>query len=122
VHAEDAYLPAKSELNLKRIDKSYVEVYGPMGMGVNVNKSKVMVVVREGNTIWEIRVNGNMLELVNKFQYFGFVIDKIGECRKEVDNRMTQGRKVAGDMNVLVKNRNLNIEAARGLHEGVYLP
>jgi len=41
-----------------------------------VNKSKLMVMEREGCTVCEIRINGEMLKLVNEFKYFGCVINK----------------------------------------------
>jgi len=49
-----------------------VEVCRYRGMGVNVNKSKIMVVKR-GDTVSEIRINREMLELVNELKYLGCV-------------------------------------------------
>jgi len=91
-------------------------------MEVNVDKSKVLVLEREGSTVCVIQISEEILELVNKFKYLGCVIDKRGECRKELENRVTQRRKVAGAIKMLVKGRNLSIKAARRLHEGILGP
>ena len=63
-----------------------------------------------------------MLELVDEFKYLESVTVKRGKCGKEVESRVAQGRKVAGAMQVLVKEKKLSVQAARGLHEGVLVP
>lgn len=37
--------------------------------------------------------------------------DKSGECRQKVENCVVQGRKVTGTINVLVKEKSLNMDA-----------
>jgi len=51
-----------------------------------------------------------MLEFVNEFTYLGSLTDKIGGCRKKAEKFVTQGRKVAGVMEVIVKNWNLSMK------------
>jgi len=42
-------------------------------MGVDVNKSKNIVVKRGGDAVCKVKKNGEMLELVNEFKYIGCV-------------------------------------------------
>jgi len=56
-------------------------------------KSKVIVVERE-DTVCEVRINGEMLELINGLKYLECIIDKRGECKKEIEN--SNARKKSG--------------------------
>jgi len=54
---------------------SFVEVCRHRGMGVNINKSKAIVMKRD-DAICEAQINGEMLELINEFKNLGYVIYK----------------------------------------------
>jgi len=56
MYEDDAALFARGELDLKRIVESFVEVCRRRLMGVNVNKSKVVIVKREGNTVCKTQI------------------------------------------------------------------
>jgi len=53
MYVDDAASLARSELDLDRTAESFVKMHICRKMRVSVNKSKVMVVEREGGTVYE---------------------------------------------------------------------
>src|SRR5438132_3606087 len=53
-------------------------------MSLNVNKTKVMVMSREGNVQCEIKLNQVVLEQVNRYKYLGSWITEDVRCENEI--------------------------------------
>ncbi|XP_039298113.1 uncharacterized protein LOC120354733 [Nilaparvata lugens] len=61
------------------------------GMVLNVRKSKVMVVSKVGGENVEIRVDGEMLDQVSKYEYLAAWFSEDGKIDVEVLNRVRKG-------------------------------
>ncbi|VEN50207.1 unnamed protein product, partial [Callosobruchus maculatus] len=57
------------------------------GLGVNYNKTKVMIVDREHDNHREIKSVGRCEVVVQSFVYFGSLIDNSGSCENEIRRR-----------------------------------
>src|SRR5678815_1193791 len=60
----------------------------------------------------------------NKYQFenFGYMLDEKGTNDAECSRKVVNGRKVAGVIKSLVNVKELSLECARVLHEGMLLP
>lgn len=122
MYAHGSVLPARSVLELGWPVESFVDVCEWQCLKVNMKKSKVMIVEREGESVCNVQMNGEMSELVEPdFKSLGAMTEKRGKCIREVENRVAQSREVAGAMTTLVHPKGLSTEAARELHEGLLM-
>ncbi|VEN61012.1 unnamed protein product [Callosobruchus maculatus] len=61
------------------------------GLGINYNKTKVMIVDREHDNHREIKSMGRC-EVVQSFVYLGSLIDSSGNCENEIRRRIQHAR------------------------------
>ena len=96
----------------------FVDLCRGMGLKVNADKSRVMVLSGKEGLKYEVLVNRMRLEHVSEFKYLECVVDELGidvvECRKVVI-----GRKVVGAIRSLVNVRRLYLECAKLLHKAL---
>ncbi|VEN36196.1 unnamed protein product, partial [Callosobruchus maculatus] len=59
------------------------------GLGINYNKTKVMIVDREHDNYREIKSIGRC-EVVQSFIYLGSLVDNSGSCENEIRRRIQQ--------------------------------
>lgn len=64
-----------------------------------------------------MRIDRGTLEFVSEFVYFGAVINKNDGCKKEVENCVTQRRKIECAINVLIIEKGLIMAVVRGLYK-----
>ena len=70
-----------------------------MGLKINVMKSNVLTIKKDQmGSCEKVKVNGQELQEVEKFNYFGVMISKGGGMGEEVAHRVLVGRKVWGTM------------------------
>ena len=75
----------------------------------------------EGELEFEIHVNGARLEQVSEFKYLG-IINKSGTDDAECRRKVASGRKVADAIKAPVNVRGVQLECARVLHKGLFVP
>jgi len=61
-------------------------------MKINVKKTKVMCISRQGGRKVRILIDGQKVEQVNHFKYLGSVISEDGYCEKDVRCRITMAK------------------------------
>ena len=81
-----------------------------------------MVFEINGTSNAEIIIEGETMEVVDKFLYLGSVLEKRGDCMNEINHRVLQGRTVAYVAGNMVKKHNLSLESARALYESLLAP
>ena len=81
---------ASSEKNLQSLMDSVSRVTQEDGMKINVKKMKAMCISRQGKSL-KIYINGQLLEQVQQFRYFGSLITEDGYCDKEIRSRIGLG-------------------------------
>src|ERR1700759_1546379 len=70
------------------------------GMKINIKKTKVMRVSREGKV--NIRINDTKLEQVKSFKYIGHTITDDGRCETEIKCRIAQTKEAFGNRKELL--------------------
>ena len=89
--ADDQGMIASREAGLQKIMDSLNATALRYGMKINIKKTKVMKVSREGGTI-NITINGLKIEQVKSFKYLGCILTEDGKCENEIKCRIAQAK------------------------------
>ncbi len=90
---------------------------------VNVGKSKVMRCAREGGgDRLDVRLDEEMLEEVEIFNYLGSHVALNGKVNVEVGHRVKEANKCIGGMKSVLTYRASGMHAKSRLYEGVGVP
>ncbi len=84
---DDQGMVASTEKGLQKIMNRLNESVKAYDMKINVNKTKVMQVSRNGGLI-NIVIDGQKIEQVSKFKYLGGWITEDGRCETEIRTRI----------------------------------
>jgi len=97
--ADDTVLLGDDEKKLQRLVNEFGRVCKKRKLTVNVEKSKVMKVSKNGeqNEI-NISLNGRRMEEVNAYRYLGVDIANDGKINEEVNHRIGEANKVSGGL------------------------
>ena len=88
-YADDTTLMAELEEELKSILMKVKEESEKVGLKLNIQKMKIMA--SGPTTSWEI--DGETVEIVTDFIFWGSKITADGECSQEIKRRLLLGRK-----------------------------
>ena len=89
-YADDSTIMAESEEELKRLLMKVKEESEKTGLKLNIQKMKIMAY--GPITSWEI--DGERVETVSDFIFWGSKITADGDCSHEIKRRLLFGRKV----------------------------
>ena len=104
-YADDTTLVAESEEDLKRLLMKVKEESGKVGLKLNIQKMKIMA---SGLiTSWEI--DGDTVEKVSDFIFWGSKITADGDCRHEIKRCLLLGRKVMTNLDSILKSRDITL-------------
>src|ERR1043165_4914434 len=99
--ADDQGMVAGSEDGLQKIMDGLNATALKYGMKINIKKTKVMRVSREGGDV-NITINGTKLEQVKSFKYLGHTITDDGRCETEIKCRIAQAKEAFGNRKELL--------------------
>ena len=95
-YADDTILMAESEEELKSLLMNVKEESEKVGLKLNIQKTKIK---SSGPiTLWEI--DGETLETVSDFIFWGYKITADGDCSHEIKRRLLLGRKVMTNLDI----------------------
>ena len=100
----------------------FTGVCGRRKLRVNVSKSKVMVVSKDGRYKTDIHLHGEKMEQVKCFRYLGTAIQENGRMGKEIRHRVREGERVGGALKTIWRNKGMSIGAMRRMHEAIVAP
>ena len=102
-YADDTTLMAESEEELKSLLMKGKEESEKIGWKLNIQKTKIMAF---GPIIsWEI--DGETVETVSDFIFWGSKITADGDCSHEIKRRLLLGRKVMTNLDSIFKSRDI---------------
>ena len=81
---------AKSEEELKSLFRKVKEESEKVGLKLNIQKTKIM----ESGPIISWEIDGETVETVAEFIFWGSKITADGDCSHEIKRRLLRGRKV----------------------------
>ena len=104
-YAYDTTLMAESREELKSLLMKVKEESEKVGLKLNIQKTKIMT---SGPIIsWEI--DGETVETVSDFIFWGSKITADGDCSHEIKRRLLLGRKVMTNLDSILRSRDITL-------------
>ena len=117
-YADDTTLMAESEEELKSLLIKVKEESEKVGLKVNIQKMKIMA--PGPITSWEI--DGETVETVSDFIFWGSKITADGDCSHEIKRRLLLGRKVMTNLDSIFKSRDITLPTKVRLVKAMVFP
>ena len=103
--ADDTTLMAESEEELKSLLMKVKEESEKVGLKLNIQKTKIMV----SGPITSWQINGDSVETVSEFIFWGSKITADGDCSHEIKRCLLLGRKVMTNLDSIFKSRDITL-------------
>ena len=117
-YADDTTLMAESEEELKSLLMKVKEEGGKVDLKLNIQKTKIMA--SGPITSWE--VDGETMETVLDFIFWGSKITADGDCRHEIKRCLLLGRKIMTNLDSILKSRDITLPTKVRLVKAVVFP
>jgi len=101
----DTTLMAESEEELKSLLMKVKEESGKAGLKLNIQKTKIMA----SGPITSWQTDGETMETLTVFIFFGFQITADGDCTHEIQRRLLLGRKAMRNLDSVLKSRDVTL-------------
>ena len=89
-----------------------------VGLKLNIQKTKIMA----SNPIISWQIDGEMMETVRGFIFFGSQITADGDCRHEIKRRLVLERKAVTNLDSILKSRGITLPTKVRLVKVVVFP
>ena len=116
-YADDITLMAECE-ELKSLLMKVKEESEKVGLKLNIQKTKIMA--SGPITSWEI--DGETIETVGDFMFWGSKITADGVCSHEIKRRLLLERKVMTNLDSILKSRDITLSTKVRLVQGMVFP
>ena len=117
-YADDTTLMAESEEELKSLLMKVKEESEKLGLKFNIQKTKNMA--SGPSTSWE--VDGETVEAVSDFIFWGSKITAAGDCSHEIKRRLLLGRKLMTSLDSIFKSRDITLPTKVRLVKAMVFP
>ena len=117
-YADDITLMAESEEELKILLMKVKEESEKSGLKLNIRKTEIMA--SDPIISWEI--DGETVETVSDFIFWGSKITADGDCSHEIKRRLLLGRKVMTNLDSIIKSRNITLPTKVHLVKAMVFP
>ena len=109
---------AESEEELKSLLMKVKDKSEKVGLNLNIQKTKI--IASGPIPSWEI--DGETVETVSDFIFWGFKITADGDCSHEIKRRLLLGRKVMTNLDSILKSRDITLTTKVHLVEAMVFP
>ena len=109
---------AESEEEVKSLVRKVKEESEKVGLKLSIQKTKIMT--SGPITSWEI--DGETVETVSDFIFWGFKITADGECSHEIQRLLLLGRKVMTNLDNIFKSRDITFPTKVRLVKAMVFP
>ena len=117
-YADDTILMTESEEELKCHLMKVKEESEKVDLKLNIQKTKIMASCHI--TSWPI--DGDTVETVSDFIFWGFKISEVGDCSHEIKRHLLLGRKVMTNLDSIFKSRDITLPTKVHLVKAVFFP
>ena len=114
---DDTTLMAESEEDLKSL---WIKVKESEKVGLKLNIQKTKIMASGPITSWQI--DGETVETVRDFIFFGSKITTDGDCRHEIKRSLLLGRKVMANLDSILKSRDITLPTKVCLVKAMVFP
>lgn len=115
--ADDQVLIAHDREDLEYMARKLIEMYDQWGLQVNFEKTKYMCV--GGPTKDLILDNNQKIVGCEEYTYLGVKIDSHGRCEKEIQSRITKGKKIIGALNPILWSKNITHKTKKLIYSSI---
>ena len=115
-YADDTTLMAESEEELRSLLMKAKEESEKAGLKLNIQKTKIMA----SGPITSWQIDGETMETVSDFIFWGSKITADGACSHEMKKRFLLGRKVMTNLDSILKSRDITLPTKVHLVKGVF--
>ena len=115
---DDITFMAESEEELKSLLMKVKEESEKVGLKLNIQKTKIMT--SGPITSWEI--DGETVETVADFIFWGSKITAVGDCSHEIKRRLLLGRKAMINLDNILKCRDTTLPTNVRLVKAMFFP
>ena len=102
-YVDDTTLMAESEEELKSLLMKVKEESEKVGLKLNIQKPKIMA----SGPITSWQIDGETVETVADFNFWGSKITADGDCSHEIKRRLVLGRQVMTNLDSILKSRDI---------------
>ena len=117
-YADDTTLMAESEEELKSLLMKVKEENEKVGLQLNIQKTKIMA----SGPITSWQIDGETVEIVSDFIFWGSIITADGDCSHEIKRRLLLGRKVMTKLDSVLKCRYITLPTKVRLVKAMVFP
>ena len=116
-YADDTTLMAERK-GLKSLLMKVKEESEKVGLKLNIQKTKIMA----SSLITSWQIDGESVETVSDFIFFGSKITEDGDCSHEIKRCLFLGRKVMTNLDSLLKSRDITLPPKEHLVKAMVFP
>ena len=117
-YADDTTLMAESEEEVKSLLMKVKEESEKFGLKLNIQKTKIMA----SGPISSWQIDGETVETVTDFIFWGSKIAAVGDCSHEIKRRLLLGRKVMTNLDSMLKSRDITLPTKICLVKAMVFP
>ena len=117
-YADNITFMAESEEELKSLLTKVKEESEKVGLKLNVQKPKIMA----SDPIISWQIDGETMETVSDFIFWGSKITVDGDCSHEIKRRLLLGRKVITNLDSVLKSRDITLPTKVRLVNAMIFP
>ena len=117
-YADDTTLMAESEEELKSLFMKVKEESEKLGLKLNIQKTTI----KESGPITSWEIDGETVETVSDFIFWGSKITADGDCSHEIKGLLLLGRKVMTNLESILKSRDITLPTKVRLAKAVVFP
>ena len=117
-YADDTTLMAESEEELKSLLMKVKVESEKVGSKLNIQKTRIM----PSGPIKSWQIDGETVETVSDFIFWGSKITADGDCSHEIKKRLLFGRKVMTNLDSILKSRDITLPTKVRLVKAMVFP
>ena len=117
-YADDTTLMAESEEELKSLLMKVKDQSEKVGLKLNIQNTKIMA----SGPITSWQIDGETVETVADFIFWGSKITADGDCSHEIKRRLLLGRKVMTSLDSILKSRDITLSTKVHLVKAMVFP
>ena len=117
-YADDTTLMAESEEELKSLLMKVKVVSEKVGLKLNIQKTKIMA----SGPITSWQIDGETMETVSDFLFWGSKITADGDCSHEIKRRLLLARKDMTNLDSILKSRDITLSTKVRLVKAMLFP
>ena len=117
-YADDTTLMAESKEKLKSLLMKVKEESEKVGLKLNTQKTKIMA----SGPITSWPIDGETMEIVTDFNFWGSKITADGDCSHEIKRRLLLGRKALTNLDSILKSRDITLPTKVHLIKAMVFP